>query len=158
LAVLRWIFFVVCPHNLRRPYYEPLVWFMIMIIIMIEIQSTGHQNNGTMHAPQFYQLYRLKRKRFIADYHYAAAWINNCNQNSYYENYSHHEPMILLAVSKDEWGLQEGTVKFTKNAFYIQRYGKGNFWAEATLNSKKIQAHSYSHCQVMWVWRHQPVS
>jgi len=21
---------MVCPHNLWRPYYEPLVWFMIM--------------------------------------------------------------------------------------------------------------------------------
>jgi len=25
----RRIYFVVCPHNLLRPYYEPLVWFMI---------------------------------------------------------------------------------------------------------------------------------
>jgi len=29
--VLRWIFFMVRPHNLRRPYYEPLSGFMILI-------------------------------------------------------------------------------------------------------------------------------
>jgi len=24
-----WFYFVVCPHNLLHPYYEPLLWFMI---------------------------------------------------------------------------------------------------------------------------------
>jgi len=38
-----------------------------------------------------------------------------------------------------------------KNALYVQQYGKGTSWAEATLNSKKNQARSPSHCQVMLV-------
>jgi len=30
---------VVRPHNLRRPYYEPLVWFMIIAYIEYSIAS-----------------------------------------------------------------------------------------------------------------------
>jgi len=30
LTDFRCIYFVVCPHDLLRPYYEPLLWFMIV--------------------------------------------------------------------------------------------------------------------------------
>jgi len=34
VADFRWIYFVVRPHDLLRPYYEPLLWFMIHCMVL----------------------------------------------------------------------------------------------------------------------------
>jgi len=44
----------------------------------------------------------------------------------------------LFMENKDEWGTKEGTGKSMKNALHVQQCGKGTSWAEATLNSEKI--------------------
>jgi len=45
----------------------------------------------------------------------------------------------LFVVNKDEWDTKEGRGKSMKNALHVQRYGKGTFPAEATLNREKIK-------------------
>ena len=62
-------------------------------------------------------------------------------------NYFHYEgkpsraiaKSTLFVVSKDEWDTKEDTGKSMKNAFYILRYAKRHFSAEATSNSEKIK-------------------
>jgi len=61
----------------------------------------------------------------------------------------------LFVVSKDEWDAKEGPWRM--HCMYSS-VAKGTSGAEGTLNSKKNQARSLSHCRVMRVWRHQSVS
>jgi len=58
--------------------------------------------------------------------------------------------LTLFLVSKDEWDTKVGTGKLMKNALHVL-YGKCTSQAEATSNSKKNQARSLSHCQIMQV-------
>jgi len=53
-----------------------------------------------------------------------------------------HMPTTKLTpsvVSKDECDTKEGSVKFMKNALYVQWHRKGTSQAEVTSNSEKIK-------------------
>ena len=65
------------------------------------------------------------------------------NQNLLYKHGEaitwHYLVLTPYTVSKDEWGIKEGTGKSMKHLLYVLRYAQGTFWAEVTLNSEKIK-------------------
>jgi len=53
-------------------------------------------------------------------------------------------------VNKDEWYTKEGHSKSTKNALYVQRYGKRHPLGWNDVEQQKNQVCSFSQ---FWVWR-----
>ena len=93
-----------------------------------------------------------------------------CNQSSHYEKYSqllqrkplHGTTKSNFLLSKDKWNKKEDTGKSVKNALYMLRYAKMHLlgWSdfEQWKKIKPVLLHSLSHCQVMFIWKHQAVS
>jgi len=114
---------------------------MIMIIIETITGEPTHTASKQWHCMPHLCIYHLKRRRFVASTHCAAASTNQqlfkknfCNQSSCCENhgrfpykwkpsYAYHK-IDTFVVSQDEWDTKEGTGKSMKNALHVQWCGK----------------------------------
>jgi len=116
-------------------------------------------------SKQWHQLYQLLSEKKtlhcqLCSACYTAVWNNNCLQRAsaikivtmkitlrYEWKPSHAYHKIDTFRSEQRWmGYKTGN--FMKNALYVQWYGKGTSWAEATSKSKKIKPVALSYASL----------